>query len=118
MNEYHTIIRNRLKAYRKECLNCLYPENGYAWGGRQDIKRTVQLLNNILKDIPIEAWPVNREEMEDSVIIASNNWRIDLMWIEKRRSANLIFKKDDHTAWVIEHSKKKGTYVDFDIGGS
>ena len=114
-NKYHDIIRKRLRLYRKECLDCLYPEKSYQWGNE---KLTLVLLNKILKDVPIEAWPKNEEDNYVQYKIASNNWTIKLTYEDGRRTADLKFRNDDHTAWVIEHSRKPGLFVDFDIGGS
>lgn len=121
-NQWHNIIRLRLAKYRKECLYCLYPENDYTWGTTYDnLNKTLSLCNKILKDIPFEAWP--KKETTTYVIdyvIASNNWSVKLSWDwdSKRRLADLRYKKDDHTAWVIEHSKKRGRFINYDIGGS
>lgn len=118
-SKWHNIIRKRLMSYRKECLKCLYTEKGYEWGclDLENKQKTVTLLNKILKRIPEEAWP-SKTEFGDEYIIASNNWRIKLMWEDYRRHADLKFRNDDHTAWVVEHSRDKGRFVDYDIGGS
>jgi hypothetical protein len=118
-NKWHDIIKNRLVENRKECLNCLYPENDYTWGTtRKNLKRTINLLNTLLKDIPVDAWP-NLFRLTNASLgeykIASNNWKIILGWKGNRRTADLVFKRDDHTAWVIE---RNGKFVNFDIGGS
>jgi len=118
-NQWHNTIRKRLVQYRKECLACLYPDGDYSWGtSRKNIANTLKLVNKIVKGIPIEAWPINAEASDR--VIASNNWSIKLGWEGSRRTADLSYRKDDHTAWVIEHSKKPGSgvFVDFDIGGS
>jgi len=118
-NKYRDIIRERLKTYRKDCLCALRGSDGYAW---TDTKETLELLNKLLKNIPIEAWPKNKDpESTPRITIRNNNWSIYLHWDYKkgeRRLADLKYKNDDHTAWVIEHPKKNGVFIDFDIGGS
>ena len=115
-NKWHEIIRERLKKNRKECLACLYPEDDYEWN---DVKRTLKLLNNILKDIPENAWPKdNNDGTLNEYKVASNNWSIRLGFEDGRKVADLRFRNNDHTAWVIEHRTKKGQFIDFDIGGS
>ena len=121
---WHDKIRKRLADNKQECLACL---NGGPWewgtGSRQGVARTLALLNTILKGIPEEAWPKKDYNHEyDETIIAHNNWKIKLLyeWNARghaRRMADLKFRNDDHTAWVIER-KEDGVFVDFDIGGS
>jgi len=110
-------VRQTLKKYEKEAFACLYPEDGdYAWGARKkNLDRTLKLMNNILKQVPKAAWG---KDEDDDVHITEGNWQLSLRITHKRHSADLKFKNDDHTAWVIEHSKKKGHFVNFDIGGS
>jgi hypothetical protein len=124
---WHGVIRNRLKQYRKECLNCLYGEDRTLYYTWNNVNRTVALMNNILEDVPEVAWPKCKKDDNSwwypVVKVASNNWCMELLWEEDKydvvcRHANLKFKNDDHTAWVIEHPKKKGTFIDYDIGGS
>ena len=106
--EFASIFRK----YKDEAHACLYsPSGGYAW---QDRNRTVELMNDILAEIPSELYPKNEE---DCVTLSAGNWRLGLMFIEGKRSANLIYVKDDHTAWVIENDEM-GRFIDFDIGGS
>lgn len=100
------------RKYKKEAMACLRPKNDYAWG---DTKRTLILMNEILKEIPKNVWPESKEKY-DSVILKDGNWRLDLITDCDIKSANLIYARDDHTAWVVE--KKDGTFEDFDIGGS
>jgi len=111
MNKYRDIIRDRLKKYRKECLECL---GDY---GFDDVKQTLNLMNNILSGIPTDAWPENKE---CEIRIRSNNWGIRLFYdsCNNTRQADLYCSFNDHTAWVQEHSKNKGRFIDFDIGGS
>ena len=73
-------------------------------------------MNAILANISKGAWPKDKEE--GMVKIAHNNWTLKLNYQDGRRSADLKHRNNDHTAWVIEHSKKKGVFVNFDIGGS
>jgi hypothetical protein len=118
-------IRKRLALHKQECLNCLNPEP-YHWGcgSRRAVARTLALLNTILKGIPEEAWPrkdPNNEYVE--TVIAHNNWRIKLLWEydsrgRGRRMADLKYRHNDHTAWVIERKQKDGVFINFDIGGS
>jgi len=119
-NKLHGVIRKRLVENRKECLKCLYPEDGYQWGceGKGGIKKTLQLINKLLHNVPEVAWPVDKES---EYKVASGNWTIRLAWADERKScrtADLIYRNDDHTAWVVEHSKKPGVFVNYDIGGS
>lgn len=100
----------KLKANKKTMMQLLYPKDNYTWG---ETKKVVDFMNILLSDIPKDIWPENKE---DHLTIKDGNWRLDLMWTDDKRSANLIYLKDDHTAWVIEN--KKGKFVDFDIGGS
>jgi len=120
-NKWHEIIRKRLISHRKECLKCLYPKDGYGyeWGcpDPKNTQKTVDLLNKILKGVPAKAWPKKKEDGEEYKI-ASNNWTIRLMYEDKCRHADLIFANDDHTAWVKEHSKDKGRFINWDIGSS
>ena len=106
-------IKQTLRLFKKEAYNCLYAKNGYCW---MDRKRTLKLMNNILKDIPPGLW-LNEDE-DDRIIIKNGNWRLDLKITDGRRAADLSFVHDDHTAWVIEHSKIKNKWINFDIGGS
>lgn len=117
--KWTNLIRERLIANRKECLKCLCPDEGYEWGcaDPKSRQKTVDLLNKILKGIPVEAWPKKNEDGEERKI-ASNNWTIRLMYEDKCRHADLRFANDDHTAWVKEHSQDKGRFVNWDIGGS
>lgn len=117
-NKYHDIIRKRLTEHRTECINCL--RGGmYAW---DDTESTVKLLNKILKDIPAEAWPdpANEDLYYKGYRVASGNWSITLMYTDDDsvRHADLRYANDDHTAWVKENKRKRGTYIDSDIGGS
>ena len=116
-NKWHDIIRKRLVENRKECRDCISPENDFTWGTtRKNKKRTVALLNTLLKNIPKDAWPKNDYDYDSfEYRIASNNWLLRLFQIEGHRHADLIYKNDDHTAWVRE---RDGKFVDFDIGGS
>ena len=119
--KWTNLIRKRLIAYRKECLKCLYPKDGYGyeWGcpDPKNTGKTVDLVNKILKGIPTVAWP-SKEDDGGERKIASNNWTIRLMYEDKCRHADLRYAKDDHTAWVKENRLKKGTFINFDIGGS
>lgn len=118
---WHDLIRTRLILRRDECLVCLRPENDWTWGTtRKNLKRTLELLNCLLKDVPIEAWPRKIDgECDGEYRIAHNNWVLRLFYGDDgRREADLVFKKDDHTAWVKESSKEKGKFIDCDIGGS
>jgi hypothetical protein len=121
-NKWHDVIRKRLVQYRKECLICLYPKDDYEWGcgNRKNIAKTLSLVNKIVKGIPVEAWPIlaDNEENEKTYFIASGNWSVRLRWIEKRRTADLKFNKNDHTAWLIEKKNQPGVFVNYDIGGS
>lgn len=90
-------------------MTCLC-DGDYAW---DDEKRTVVLMNNILKDVPKELYPNIEEENYD---IQDGNWRLSLRCVDGKRSADLSYSKDDHTAWVIEG--RNGKFVNFDIGGS
>jgi len=45
-------------------------------------------------------------------------WSMRLRWLYEegaKRTADLKYKNDNHTAWCIE---KKGKFVNYDIGGS
>jgi hypothetical protein len=119
-SKWQEIIRKRLVAYRKECLKCLNPDNDYSWGtDKANVQKTVDLMNNLLKGIPVQAWPALNGDDSSEYKIASNNWRMKLMWgDDKCRHADLKFSNDDHTAWVKEHSTDKGRFVNYDIGGS
>jgi hypothetical protein len=118
-SKWHDIIRKRLVAHRKECLKCLNPDNDYSWGtNKENVQKAVDLMNKLLKGIPAQAWPNDKECRYD---IASNNWRMRLMWSpdkRHRRHADLKFRNDDHTAWVQEHYEDKGRFINYDIGGS
>lgn len=122
-NKWHDIIRKRLAEYKGECLACLYPKPfDYSWGSsKKTVAKTIRLVNKIVKDIPIEAWP-NEEYYEGHPrSIAYNNWSIHLGWEDgrkPRRTADLRYRNDDHTAWLIENSRKPGVFINFDIGGS
>lgn len=118
-NKWHDEIRKRLRKYRKECLECLYPDEDYEWGGsRKNIHNTINLVNKIMKGIPVEAWPKPNDDMTRTTV-ADGNWSIRLGWSDgKRRTADLKHKNNDHTAWLIESPKKDGTYINLDIGGS
>lgn len=72
------------------------------------------MLNKILKPIPKSAWP--DEEYDEVNTINDGNWQLRLMFTDGKRSADLSYAKDDHTAWVIEG--KNGKFINFDIGGS
>ena len=115
---WRQVLKDRMKANRAECLECLHG-NGYAW---DDEKRTLKLMNILLKDLPENLWPENGPDDGswdwEQTLIRSGNWSMVLSWQEGRRSADLRFDNDDHTAWVVEHSRKKGVWVNFDIGGS
>jgi hypothetical protein len=111
-------IKNILREYKKEAYECLYPENDCSWGTSETNRdKTLKLMNDILVGIPKEVWPITKDEDDyDSFIVKDGNWRLDLFYCEGKRSANLIYLKDDHTAWVIEG--ENGKFIDFDIGGS
>lgn len=110
-------VRQVLKKYKTEAYACLYPEDGWAWGvcNKKYLNRTLKLMNDILKHVPESAWG---KDEDDDIHVTEGNWQLSLRIVYKRRSADLKFKNDDHTAWVIEHSKKKGRFINFDIGGS
>ena len=91
-------------------MELLYPKNHHTWG---QTDKVVNFMNKLLSDIPKDIWP---EDKEDYYIVKDGNWRLDLMWTNEKRAANLIYLKDDHTAWVIENENSK--FVNFDIGGS
>jgi len=118
---YKKLLQQRLAKESKRALKLLWPVGAFAW---EDTEAVVQLMNDLLKDIPVEVWPKNKKDMEDSVHLKQGDWYLTLYWNENeaneksRRTADLAHKKDDHTAWVIEHSKDKGRFIDFDIGGS
>lgn len=97
--------------FRKEAKDCLYPKGQYAWG---DHARTLDMMKRLLENIPDEAYPEDREE--GKMILTAGKWRLDLGWVDGRKSANLIFLGDDHTAWVVQG--EDGEWKDFDIGGS
>ncbi len=114
-------IKSIIKKYKIEALACLYPENDYTWGTkRKNLQRTIKLMNDILSEFPKELeWPkidFMEEEESDSIYVKEGNWHLNLYVIDGKRSANLAYSKDDHTAWVIEN--KSGKFVDYDIGGS
>lgn len=116
-SKYHNIIRDRLKKYRQECLDCIHSGN-YAW---DDVKATLILINKILRGIPAKAWPDPKDEDQyyAGYKIRSGSWVMKLQYTEDDgvRHANLIYNHDDHTAWVC-YNKKLKKFVDFDIGGS
>lgn len=121
--QLHDKIRSRLKKYRKECLSCLYPNDDYEWGSRRrkNVKNTLALINKIMRGISEKAWPeVNPNDWSlHRTIVASGNWHVKLEWEwGKRRLVDLKHRNNDHTGWVIEHAKKHGTYINYDIGGS
>lgn len=118
-NKWHDEIRKRLKKYHKECLACLYPDDDYEWGcnKKSHIQNTLNMVNKIMRGIPVEAWPKLNDDMIRTTV-ADGNWSIKLGWEGKRKTADLKFRNNNHTAWVIESPKKDGTYIDFDIGGS
>lgn len=98
--------------YAIEAKACLWPKDGYSWADRE---RTLKMMNNLLGEIPDSLYPKDSED--DSVILRSGNWRLDLMRMEDGvKGANLSYSKDDHTAWVAQGGD--GKWVDFDIGGS
>ena len=115
---WHDVIRERLKRNQPNCLACLYPDNDWIWGHtRENLKKTVALMNTLLKDIPVEAWPKDKtEDIFPKCKAAHNNWVMELFWNKKQRQANLVYRRDDHTAWVREY--KKGVFGNCDIGGS
>jgi hypothetical protein len=107
--QYCETIRDRLGKYRKECLDCIYGSNTKWYDPWPNAKKTVALINKILRHIPIMVWPVK---------IRSGPWLIVLDYIKKRRTADLRYDRDDHTAWVIESTKQAGKFINYDIGGS
>lgn len=112
-------IKQILRAHKKQALKCLYPEDDWAWGStKKNRKNSVELMRSILKDIPLTIWPEKSEKYFDYNYLTVNdgNWRLDLFrGDEGEYFANLIYAKDDHTAWVV---LEKNKWVDFDIGGS
>jgi hypothetical protein len=116
-NKLHNKIRGRLREYRKECLECLRPKDDFVWGFEpKNVQNTINLVNKIMRDISVDAWPKTKNK---SYVIADNRWRVKLGWLNnKHRLVDLKYRNDDHTAWLVEDSKKAGTYIDFDIGGS
>ena len=114
-------IKQTLKNHSDLCLFCLYPPDGdYAWGtSTKNERNTLKVLNSLLSEIPEEAWPekVENEDEQDSNLIRYGKWWLYLDYINGKKSANLAYSLDDHTAWVIKDEKKK-KFVDFDIGGS
>lgn len=110
MNNYRAVIKSRMKQYVSEMGNCM---GDFGWEGKR--KETVVLLNKLLENIPVDFWPKDKESHKG---IRYNNWTMDLLWVEGKRSADLHHKNNDHTAWVIEHRTRKGYFKDFDIGGS
>lgn len=117
---WHNIIRERLKENKSKCLACLRPDDDWEWGTTKiNLVKTLNLLNTILKNVPVEAWPKgDGVPYDNSYRINHNNWTLSLFNYEGRRNADLKFYNDDHTAWVQEHSKKKGVFINCDIGGS
>lgn len=104
-------IKEIIRKHKKEAMACLYPEDDYTWGTKKkNIEKTILLMNKILSKIPKSAWLIERYSFTDG------NWTLDLKLTNNKRAADLRFKHDDHTAWVIE--SKNGKFVDFDIGGS
>lgn len=108
-------IKEILEKHSTEAYKCLYPPSGWQWGccSRKYKLKTLALMNNILKNIPTNAWP--DKDSEDSNVIKIKDWRLSLMWIDGKMAADLAYSKDDHTAWVTKRGKK---FVNFDIGGS
>jgi len=116
-NKYwHDILRSRLRKYRNECLNCLYPHDDFQWGTIEtNLQKTLALVNKLAHGVPPSVWP---SDTENDVKVAYGRWTITLSWNDnKRRLFDLRYRNDDHTAWVVEKGKT-GTYVNFDIGGS
>jgi len=113
MNKWHNIIRSRLAKYRKECLSCLYPQDDYEWGTKKEnLKKTLALVNKIAKGISMEAWP----DKEHAYKVANGRWCVTLEWtVDNKRTIDLKHRNNDHTAWCVE---SKGQYKDYDIGGS
>ena len=120
-NKYHDVIRERLKQQKDECKACLYPPDGSGeWGctSKKYLTNTINLMNYLLKDIPEEAWPKDKDRTLpcDGYRIKSGAWRLSLFWSSKnKRGADLKYSHDDHTAWVKERG---GKFIDSDIGGS
>jgi len=118
-NKWHDTIRKRLQTYRKECLSCLYPGGDYAWGTlRKNISNTLNLVNKIVKGIPVQAWPDKDSYEGYPARIAFGGWTMKLGWKDGQRTADLRYRNDNHTAWCIENSRKPGVFINFDIGGS
>lgn len=109
-NMDNTDFGNIFDKYSNEAKSCLYPENNWTWG---DKRKTLKLMNGILAEIPKEEFPLYAGAKK---ILKYGRWRLDLFLVDGKRSANLIYSGDDHTAWVVEGAK--GKFVDFDIGGS
>ena len=106
-------IKQVLRQYKKEAYKCLYPGNDYSWGTKKKNRdSTVKLMNKICSKISKTVWPTDDV---DVIQIRDGNWILDLFYWDDIRNANLIYSKDDHTAWVRE---KNGRFVDCDIGGS
>lgn len=113
--EHRIAIKCILKKYETHAYNCLYPENDWAWGSSsKNRKNTVNLMNDILKEVPLMCWP--NFDSESEVKVNRGKWTLYLKWVDGKRSADLKYRYDDHTAWVIQ--KRDGTFKDFDIGGS
>ena len=113
MNNYRAVIKSRMKQYVAEMGHC---KGDCGWYGKR--KETVVLLNKLLENIPVDFWPKAPKDEYNRKGIRYNNWTLDLLWVEGKRSADLCHNNDDHTAWVIEHRTRKGYFKDFDIGGS
>lgn len=112
-------IRGVIRGHKPWAMECLYPENDYAWGTtKQNRANSVALMRSILKWIHLDAWPEESEDEDayDKLIIRDGNWRLDLFISEGEKHANLSYAKDDHTAWVRRN--ERAIWVDFGIGGS
>jgi len=120
MKDYEAILKKRLERFEKRAYR-LMREGNYAW---EDEAGTIKLLNDILKGIPDEFWPPSSED--NYLPIHQGNWILSLHWeprppeanVTPVRHANLSHATDDHTAWVQEDPQNKGSFIDFDIGGS
>ena len=112
------VLKDRMKKHNKECMACL--RSGYAW---DDTKRTLKLMNTLLKDLPNNLWPESGPTGESwdwpQTIVSNGKWHMTLSLSDKgKRLADLRHDSDDHSAWVVEHARKKGEWKDYDIGGS
>jgi hypothetical protein len=114
--ETKTKIKEVIDKYKAEAYLCLYPDNDYAWGTGKNKKKTLELMNKILSEVPQDSWDGSDED--DSNSVNHGLWRLDFMYTNYTRAANLIYKRNNHTAWVIEKKNGSLKFTDFDIGGS